>query len=268
MFYRLALLIITLALVTGCQMATNVKNLGGDTYQVGAVSCPACGGPSNSERIALEKANEFCSKSGKTAVAQDMRSGAFNGLGGGDTDLIFKCTENFSVDDHKECIDTAALELSSKFGDDGIKVVNRLIATNGGFGFEQLSDQTYPNSSEKEAILNFGGSFEKCWLKAIAVSSPADQLILKRAINSTLVLMADLSASKISYGEYAKSINTVIDSAMTSVSALEKEAMLRRQQEQAQRSEMLQNTLNSFQPKQSTNCTSTTTGNITHTNCY
>ena len=258
------LLIVLSTLLASCQMAGSVSDQGSGAFHVGAVSCPACGGPSNAERLALEKANEFCTGKGQTAVPIDMQSGPFNNLGGGDADLTFKCAESFTANDHGKCLDDAAIYLTKEFGTTAIEVVNRLVAVKGSFGFAELSDQSYPSDVEKKVILNFGSKFEGCWDKAISVSSPGDQRVLRRSINAALSLMADLSASKITYGEYAKQINLLSDNLASSVSEMEKSAIQRRQQEHAERMNMIQNMQNYFK---TTNCTSAVYGNTIKTNC-
>lgn len=258
------LFILLPALLTACQMAGSISEQSNGIYQVGAVSCPVCGGPSNAERLALEEANEFCSRKGQTAVTLNIQSGPFNNLGGGDADLTFRCAESFTVNDYGKCLDDATIALNEKYGSTAIEVVNRLVATNGAFGFSELSNQSYPSESEKDIILSFGSDYERCWDKAISVSSPEDQRILQIFINTALSLMADLSASKITFGEYAKQINLLSDNLASSVSEVEKAAIQRRQQEHAQRMNMIQNMQSSLK---TTNCTSTVYGNTVNTNC-
>lgn len=80
-------------LLAGCASSTGILPAGPDTYTLSEKFAPVRGGGDEAQRVALTKANEFCTEKGRTFVPAMMgQSGAMaNPYGPTGYTVTFKC---------------------------------------------------------------------------------------------------------------------------------------------------------------------------------
>ena len=81
------------ATLSACTHSSGVLNVAPDTYSVSAVAAPSRGGVAAAKRIAVEQANEHCSKQGKQILTVGSEGGTTNSYGDGSAEITFKCVD-------------------------------------------------------------------------------------------------------------------------------------------------------------------------------
>ena len=245
---------------------SKVSSLGGNTYSLSTLACPACGGTYKAESMALDAANKFCMEQGKEAVIENADIGSWSYNGAGTTDLIFLCVMPVSEDQVLACgkkhIDDAANQYSV---DATKKILSKLFSDEDGFGFSELSDHSYPTNIEQEIIKIIGAGYDECEDLRLSTASTIDKRILQTTANRIMKIMAELSGSKITFGSYATQSNEINETLYSALSAKEKEAMSQRRAARELSSERFNRAIQSAQPM---NCTSTGSGSSVYTTCY
>jgi hypothetical protein len=195
---------------TGCTTTSEVMERGDGTYTVTSAACPACGGTSKSAELAMEKAMAHCAESGKKAVMHDIENRNLNAVGAGGSGLKFSCATDVSVEDVQQCYETDFEAAIQQYGEVAVSnVKGKVLPEQGDFGFAQLSDNSFPSTEENAVILSIGATYEKCQAVNSSDLTPAEERVFVGATNRVLALIADLSAAKITFGEYAASYNNV-----------------------------------------------------------
>ncbi|MDG1004486.1 MAG: hypothetical protein P8N58_06360 [Emcibacteraceae bacterium] len=260
--------------LTGCMTTSEVTSLGGNSYSLSTLACPACGGTYKAENMALDAANKFCIEQGKEAVIEnaDVDSWTFNGAG--TTDLIFLCVSQEAEDDFKECGRKIGEIAKEKFGKvPAKKVAIKVFSGENGFGFSELSDHSYPTSAEQEIIKFIGSGFDECEDTMYSSVSSSDKSILQSWHKKILTIIAQLSGSKISYGSYAIQYNEINESLDVAFETKNSEITRNRQKARSKSLERFNSAMDSIPtsiptPSSPINCTSTGVGDTVYTNCY
>lgn len=78
-------------LFVACATSSGVQRLGPDTFSVSSAAAPARGGYSEARRIALDDANEYCTKIGKEILVLNIGTATTNVYGAGSADVTFRC---------------------------------------------------------------------------------------------------------------------------------------------------------------------------------
>ena len=269
MSWKLLAIVAIALFATGCTTTSDIMDQGNGTYMVTSAACPACGGTSKSASLAMEKANEYCSKTGKTAVVHNMENRNLNAVGAGGSGLTFTCAAPVSVNDMEQCYETGGQAAIEAYGEDAVSSIGgKVLPREDDFGFAQLSDNSYPTEEQKSVILAVGETYEKCQALNMSDLNPNGKRILKEATNSVLALMADLSASKITFGDYAKGYNNVFADLGRADAQMAAQYKAQRQAEadaSMRASENLSREIRSA--TKTTNCTSTGAGSTVYTTC-
>ena len=266
-------LLVLATLLSGCMTTSDISATGEDTYSVSTLACPACGGTGKAENMALEAANEFCGAQGKEVVTQNLDIGAWEYNGAGTTELLFKCVAPVPEDQIFACTQKHTIAAINQYGDEATeKVLNKLFSDENGFGFSELANQNYPTDIEKSVILEMGAGYDECEELRLTTATPSDERVLQAAANERMLIMAKLSASQITYGDYAKQSNVIDEKLYSALSEIEKESMRHRKEARTRASENFGRAKNrtidrSIQSNKSTNCISTVSGNSVYTNC-
>lgn len=88
---KIALPVVFAGLLAGCAFSNSVQKLGPDTYSVGGIGSPMCGGASCAQTAALNEANKFCDSRGKEILVTNTQSGVSTGMGHGNATITFRC---------------------------------------------------------------------------------------------------------------------------------------------------------------------------------
>ena len=86
-----------ITVLAGCVHATDVQQLGPDTFSVGASADHERGGSSGARAEALSAANGYCRAAGKMILVTNIATRSTNAFGAGAADITFRC---LSPDDH------------------------------------------------------------------------------------------------------------------------------------------------------------------------
>lgn len=85
------LAVLAALVLAGCAFSNSVQKIGPDTYSVGAVGSPMCGGSACAETAALKEANQFCDAQGKEILVTNTSGGTATNMGHGKSNVIFRC---------------------------------------------------------------------------------------------------------------------------------------------------------------------------------
>ena len=172
----------------------------------------------------------------------------------------------------EQCLETDGHAAIEAYGEGVVSSIGgKVLPRKDDFGFAQLSDNAYLTEKQKSVILALGATYEKCQVLNMSDLNPNGKRILKEATNSVLALMADLSASKITFGDYAKGYNNVFAELGRAGAQMATHHKAQRQAEADARMKALQNLRKEIRsataPTKTTNCTSTDTGSAIDTTC-
>lgn len=88
---RLIITTMATAVLAGCAFSGSVQKLGPDTYSVGGIGSPMCGGSACAQSAALEQANKHCESLGKEILVTNTSGGVSTGMGHGNAKVTFRC---------------------------------------------------------------------------------------------------------------------------------------------------------------------------------
>ena len=88
---RSAFLILIACSLVACASSGGVQQLGPETFTVSAAASPARGGYSTAKTMALNTANEHCTRLGKEILVSNIGIATTNIHGAGSADITFRC---------------------------------------------------------------------------------------------------------------------------------------------------------------------------------
>ena len=235
------LLVLSLA---ACTTTSDVIPRGDGSFVVSSAACPACGGSSKSASLAYQKASEFCEERGQIAVIEDASNRNVNAMGAGASEVSFRCSKAYSIDDQYTCFDEKVVGIAEQFGREPVVETVPKVIPSEVFGFESIANTSMPDESQRSIILAVGGAFDEC-AKPGYEAMPNDQKTnLLRAHNALLVAIADLAAGKVTFGDYAKIYNRTLDELAQADQALARDYREQRAREAQSRERAMENYYN------------------------
>lgn len=226
---RLLILIGLSMFLAGCQTAFDVQDLGGGRYGVSSLACPACGGASQSAKLAYEQAAEFCAAKGQIVITESQNNAMANAVGAGRTDMIFACVDQITEEDTSDCYSEAFANLSTTHDEFVLdKAVAMVVPPEEGFPFVVLASEDKATEPEISALKDVGGVWESCSRDLWTNVSPQYRKIYIAASNEILASLAKLVATKTTYGEYAAEVNASLAILDQQLGGIERDARAKR----------------------------------------
>jgi|GEM_PF-3358287 hypothetical protein len=200
-------------LLAGCTSTGDIQKIAPNVFQVSTAACPACGGTSKSMELALQKANSHCAAKNQDIVVNHYENESLNLAGAGGTSLEFRCIELVDTTASDGCYGDLLDTIATNHDLALLRAIIPKIATrdDGPFGFEALTNSTYATLEEKEVLMALGAGWSKCDDLYASTLMDAEWASWSVFARKRITTMADLSMGNITYSEFAKAQNSILE---------------------------------------------------------
>ena len=259
-------IILVFLFIPGCMTTSDVQSNGDGTYRISSAACPACGGISKSQELAMAEASQFCESQGLMMVSEGLENRNLNAVGAGSSFLEFRCSDILNDDIMVACYEEGRMELIAKYGDERFTQLSSKMFPAGttNFGISGMADNSVATPEQRELILDIGTRHETCQTLFVEAASNQAQVLMQSSLSVELENIVSLANGEITFGQYAKQFNSIANDYSISMSELESQELEQRRIEQTERRQGLNNLGTMFR---GVNCTSTSLGSTVRTNC-